>query len=706
MMLIYTLIGLLFAGFVFFLVHKFRKDKSLGRKWYDFGDGNLLVFSIFLLTGAVAGVNLFLTGPQFSSVEEQIEYGESSAQPWLVSAAYAELAKNDPGNLEHHVRLAQAHFDPEQSEGPDYRAYNSEGTFIFYHHEGLAKSKDTAIADIGNLVLGIYYCGTKGYVNALHHLDQVHDTTLKYVNHYRGVASYYEGHLQDAERYFKQEIALNGYLEESYPFLSYLYFYRGDHAPLHTMVNNPAITHYIPSGLRQFVYLRENNFGAYFNDQLARIAEHGNFIGFSGAVLILLTWFIYLMRVNIHRRGGWLMPLLTVLFSAVMVFPVWLLYDLYEHRLDFSLNGEPGNDLLYCIFGIGVIEELIKIVPFLLVLKFTRLIKEPIDYIMYASLSALGFAFVENFLYFREDSMNIIHGRALTASISHMIDSSIIAYGLVLAKFRYKKSQVLFFFAFFLLAAVAHGFYDFWLLNEDASAHWYMTFLLLLVSILVYASFINNALNNPTSLSQNVQLNTARLGGDLAASLIAIFIFEYICLSFIYGAGIGNRELLASTLGGGYMILFLSVRLSNIDIFPGDWSRIEFFTGLLPAHIIYGGKKPNFNSALGVPVRLRVFRKYGKLDDVLPVEGVIVKREKISGFTGWFLVKLSKPMPWLKLNNDYVLIRAKNAGELIGTGEDVIVHFVLIPDLALLEKQGKKIEDFRFMDWAVAGRCD
>src|ERR1044071_3099290 len=123
-----------------------------------------------------------------------------------------------------------------------------------------------------------------------------------------------------------------------------------------------------------------------------------------------------------------------------------------------------------------------------------------------------------------------------------------------------KKSPVLFFFLFFLIAAAAHGFYDFWLLNEDASSYWFMTVLCLLVGVQVYASFINNALNNPSSVQQNVQLNTSRLASDLAAALVFVFVFEYCCLSFIYGLTIGNRELISSILGGGYMILFLSVR--------------------------------------------------------------------------------------------------------------------------------------------------
>lgn len=497
---------------------------------------------------------------------------------------------------------------------------------------------------------------------------------------------------------------MNGYLEGAYYNLARIYNHEFNYAELQKLVYNPVSKAFIPNEFRNNIYIRNKDVSSYFKDIFARIFKNTNFIGFAGAFLILCIWIMYLLRVNIHRKRNLFSVWATVLLSAVFVFPVWLLYDFYKYTLHFELNGEILNDALYCVFGIGVIEELVKIIPFLLILRFTKVIKEPIDYIMYASLSALGFAFVENFMYFKDGSLNIIHSRALSASISHMIDSSIIAYGLILAKFKYKKNPALFFFLFFLIAAFSHGFYDFWLLNEKVSGFWVMTFLCLLVSVQVYASFINNALNNPASLNQNVQLNSARLGSDLAAALVFVFLFEFVCLAFIYGPTTGNRELISSMITGGYMILFLSVRLSNIDVFPGDWARVNFLIGLMPASIIYGGKKPNYNAALGTRIRMRAYRRQGKLDDVLPLEGEIIRREKISGFTGWFLVKLKTQMPYLKLNNDYVLIRSKNPIELIGEAEDVIIYFNTIPDIATLDKEVKKDEDFKFMDWAVVNK--
>ncbi len=702
LILVYTVIGILLIGFANFLFQKFSKDKKLNRKFYDFNDGNFIVYAVLLLIISYATINFTFKDPSFSNISEQLEYGEKTTQPWLVSAAYRARIEKGSSDIDDDFHFVDMHFNEFQDQCPDYREYNREGTFLYHHYSALAESVESKDADIGHLFLGIYYYKKDDFAQAEHHLEAVANKKLKYLNNFIAMVNYYYGRDVEAKKNLLKEIELKGYQKGAYYNLSRIYDHEKRYAQLKELVYNPASHDHIPYEFRKATYIRNKDVPAYFKDLFSELFRNTNLVGFAGAFLILLTWIMYLLRVNIHRKKNAFGVIAMLLISAAFVFPVWLLYDFYQYALHFELNGKILNDALYCVFGIGVIEELVKIIPFLLILRFTKLVKEPIDCIMYASLSALGFAFVENFMYFRDGSLNIIHSRALSASIVHMIFSSIIAYGLILAKFKYRKNSLLFFIAFFFIAAFAHGFYDFWLLNDAASDYWIMTFLCLLVAVQVYASFINNALNNPASLNQNVQLNTARLASDLAAALVFVFVFEYVCLSFIYGPVIGNRELISSMISGGYMILFLSIRLSNIDIFPGDWARLNFLVGLMPASIIYGSKKPNYNAALGSMIRIRAFRKNGKLDTVLPLEGEIIQRQKISGFTGWFLVKLKTPMRYLKLNNEYVLIRPKNPTDLIGTNEDAIIYFNVIPDIATLEQPVKKEEEYKFMDWAIA----
>lgn len=699
MITIFFFLFLLLIGFITYLVQKFRADKRLNRKFYDFGDGSAIVYTVTAMILIFIGANMFMNEPQFDSQEEKAEYGKETAQPWLVSQTYRAQVAADSLNPDLMFNLIDAHFDPAQELRPDDYLYNVEDAFFYQYLLRLTTNDDTAKRDFGHLFLGVRYFYKGDMDDAQAHLAEVKDTTLKYYNNFLGRVNYYYGDRTIGKNNLWTEIRLNGYKSGAYKNLALIYDHENDYNYLAMLTYTPESREYVPYHIRTGVYIRANDIKNYTRDLFSQLGANVNLVGFSGALLILFVWMLYLMRVNIQRKAGWITAIVVVLFSAVLIFPVWLLYDFYEFGLGFTMNGEVVNDLLYCIFGIGVIEELIKIIPFLIILFFTKKIKEPADYILYASLCALGFAFVENFHYFKQDSLNIMHSRALTASITHMIDTSIVAYGLVLAKFKHRKSQVLYFFLFFLLAAVSHGFYDFWLLNDVVSAFSLVTFMYLLTSILIYASFINNTLNNSSDPSANILLNTAKLSSDLAASLVGVFLFEYICLTWIYGPTIGNRELLTSILGGGYLILFLSLRLSNIDIFPGEWYRIEWFVGFSPLQFIYGSKKPNYNLALGKKVRIQNFKPNSKLSTLLPVGGEIIRREKIRGSYGWYLVKIDPQIPFNDYNREYVMIRPKNPMHLLKKEEDHFFHFATIANLEALNLEKKPDNAITFIDW-------
>ena len=106
------------------------------------------------------------------------------------------------------------------------------------------------------------------------------------------------------------------------------------------------------------------------------------------------------------------------------------------------------------VFLVAVPEEIIKIIPFLLVLKFRKYINEPIDYLIYASTTALGFAFYENINYLLKysDSGNIVAIRSLLPSVVHMVVSSI--FHLVFFIFQSKKKVHFIDYYYHLLHAI------------------------------------------------------------------------------------------------------------------------------------------------------------------------------------------------------------------------------------------------------------
>jgi RsiW-degrading membrane proteinase PrsW (M82 family) len=104
--------------------------------------------------------------------------------------------------------------------------------------------------------------------------------------------------------------------------------------------------------------------------------------------------------------------------------------DLLNQRQDAFLLAE--SDLLalfaYSVLAIGPIEELAKMLPFLIVVLRFREFDEPIDGIIYASFIALGFSAVENLRYLQFLSPVEAYARGFAGPVIHIVFASIWGY--------------------------------------------------------------------------------------------------------------------------------------------------------------------------------------------------------------------------------------------------------------------------------------
>lgn len=114
----------------------------------------------------------------------------------------------------------------------------------------------------------------------------------------------------------------------------------------------------------------------------------------------------------------------------------------------------------YSIFVIGVIEEVVKFIPFWIIGMRLHHFDEPIDGIIYASFVALGFATYENFYYLPHLQGAELIARAIASPLVHIMFASIWGYTCSRAQIRNRPllpSAIL----GLAIAIVAHGFYDF-----------------------------------------------------------------------------------------------------------------------------------------------------------------------------------------------------------------------------------------------------
>ena len=131
-----------------------------------------------------------------------------------------------------------------------------------------------------------------------------------------------------------------------------------------------------------------------------------------------------------------------------------------------------GNTLglfAYSMLAIGPVEELAKMLPFLILVLRLPAMDEPIDGIIYASFVALGYAAVENVMYLEYLTAAEAAARGFAGPVVHILFASIWGYTIGSAHIRGESiSRAL--VGGFLLAASLHGLYDFIVLQQSLNA--------------------------------------------------------------------------------------------------------------------------------------------------------------------------------------------------------------------------------------------
>ena len=116
--------------------------------------------------------------------------------------------------------------------------------------------------------------------------------------------------------------------------------------------------------------------------------------------------------------------------------------------------------LLYALFAIGPIEEIAKLVPFLVVICRFSEFDEPIDGIIYASFIALGFAAVENLYYLQYLTPVEAVARGFAGPLVHIAFASIWGYFIGRAWLRRRRLWRTILVALGA-TALLHGLYDY-----------------------------------------------------------------------------------------------------------------------------------------------------------------------------------------------------------------------------------------------------
>lgn len=467
------------------------------------------------------------------------------------------------------------------------------------------------------------------------------------------------------------------------------------------------------------VHLYNLNIAEYFEWCYYSVADKVKLLGAIAAICIAIIWAIYLIRLDIFNPNKLSLFLMMFILGCFTVIGVYILNDSFDIYFNWSLNGGFWNDLAFSIFGIGVPEEIVKVTPLLLIISlFKKELKEPIDYIIYASASALGFAFIENMLYFQDVTSGIVHGRAYLSAVGHMIDASIIAYGIVISRFKPDvKNKVLTIVGYFFLAVFTHGIYDFLL---------FQSLLLLFViffifSVQVWIVIINNSLNNSSFFNYNLTKKIDHSRGFLAIALTSVIILEYFFVGFEEGPKEANVILLSSLMTGGVLVVFFTSNLSSFNFIPRFWRDIYFSSrerrgyGTLPAHSLltswYFLNAIRDHNYVGYRVIVKNHEYNKNLSGIIPREGIsakiierIILNDEGDQDQHWFLLEIDDLLHFADYSQRYVLIKMRYQSQSLKYENDLDIYFKAIPNIQMLMNGDRNKEDYPSFGWVTISK--
>ena len=135
-----------------------------------------------------------------------------------------------------------------------------------------------------------------------------------------------------------------------------------------------------------------------------------------------------------------------------------------------ALAADNGPGLFaYAMLVIGPIEEMAKMIPFLLIVIRFKAFDDPMDGIIYASFIALGYAAVENYHYLDFLTTTEAFARGFAGPVIHIVFASVWAHWITRALLGGESVLRPAFLGFFLAAGL-HGVYDFLVLRHAVLA--------------------------------------------------------------------------------------------------------------------------------------------------------------------------------------------------------------------------------------------
>lgn len=515
---------------------------------------NRLVWLVLLIAiGTLAFVNIFSQQALPTDPEERIKRLQTARRYGEAELVYEMLLVSQPLDIDLNYSYLANHFEWGLA-SPDKKI---EGRYA-----DLAAKPDSA--DLGNYGLGMLRAFRKQYPQALEYYAKIRNPSAKYSNNSIGKAYLELGEYDKAVPYFRKEIDANGNVAGAVSNLGELYIRRHDAGGLKSLVEDEHTRKFVGYTTQRELAFLSADIVDYA--RLVFVTEF-RFVEVNGALMALLVcamYFVYLWRIDIFEQEPFWLMLIALVAGGIMAQATAIGSDLMQLVSTLRPNMQWQNDIPFFVLHVGLVEELCKFLPVVLIARlFPRQINEPVDFVIYGSLSALGFATVENSYYFSAYGIDIAFGRFLTATMAHMAMTSIVCLAWAYARERQVRRTLPIVLVGLVLASVVHGLYD--ALLDDKFA--LVGLLIILVLAIAYSRTVKRLLNeSPFYKSEWSAAEHLHNFAMMLSTAIIILAISFVYDKYSFSTAIAYVNLAAFLLADAVPALIIFTALGNISL--------------------------------------------------------------------------------------------------------------------------------------------
>ena len=178
------------------------------------------------------------------------------------------------------------------------------------------------------------------------------------------------------------------------------------------------------------------------------------------ALLAGSLWYVILVQRSRDTRWRWAWPLVPVIAGVCSVWPTLAILAYQTDHLGMSEDAPFPWDAWHWLGGVGLREELCKLVLFSVLLPWLLWRRDAGLALLAAAFTGLGFALEENVSNYYGEGGGVVWTRFLTANFFHAALTGIAGLALFeLLQSRFARPER--FFTAFLGVVAAHGFYDY-----------------------------------------------------------------------------------------------------------------------------------------------------------------------------------------------------------------------------------------------------